>query len=152
MNERHLNPAGIGERTGVTGTRGDRTKDRCRGRRRADLPGVLRSSGNEKSSDRTVARAPAAKFKFPRSPRRADHVQRSEAGDGDGDGRARCRCRRCNSPEIRLKFSRMGRGKCRFLEFPGVCQVAPRRTSGPGATRATVLCDQHGGERSQCSL
>lgn len=41
--------------------------------------------------------------------------------------RRRLRCRHCNA-KIRLKFSRMGRRKSCFLKFPGVCQVAPRRS------------------------
>lgn len=71
-----------------------------------------------------------------------DHVQRSGA-------RPPPPLSALQLAEIRLKFSRMGRRKCRFLEFPGVCQVAPRRT----LVRARALRGRaYTGERGASAL
>lgn len=132
--ERRIHPGGIGGRMRVARTRENRMGRSSLRPLSRGSPDVGESPGEKKSGNWTVARARAAKFKFPRSRSRSRAAER---------GRPR-RCRRCNA-EIRLKFSRMGRRKCRFLEFPGVCQVAPRRTS-VRALRGRPYCDQHGGE------
>lgn len=81
----------------------------------------------------------AAKFKFPV----AESITCSEA-------RPPPPLSALQLPEIRLKFSRMGR-RPKEMPFSRISRSLSGGTTayvGPGATRATV----HGRERSQCSL